>query len=206
MWYDEQTSAVIKTPREINRGGTVYPRQIFRRWSKAELAELGIRPARVETPDSRYFHTGAENYNLVGDEWVISYDSSEKDVESLKSQLIGKIKDHVGSLLVSSDWRVIRESDGGAAMTDAWKPYRNEVRAHGNSLENGIEAFASIQAVKNFQNHEIQEERYLSTYDDAGNETIGPETQTVNRTVDKTYWGWPDAPDAKVDPHHVRYI
>ena len=124
----------------------------------------------------------------------------------MKSQLIEKIKANVGSLLVSSDWRVIRESDGGAAMTDAWKTYRNEVRAHGNSLENGVEAFASVQAVKNFQNHGIQEERYISTYDDAGNETIGPETQTVNRTVDKTYWGWPDAPDAKVDPYHVRYI
>lgn len=96
--------------------------------------------------------------------------------------------------------------DDGTAMTSDWKTYRNEVRAHGNSLENGVEAFASVQAVKNFQNHEIQEERYISTYDGAGNETIGPETQTVNRTVDKTYWGWPDAPDAKVDPYHVRYI
>ena len=52
----------------------------------------------------------------------------------------------------------------------------------------------------------MQEERYLSTYDDEGNETIGPETETVTRTVDKTYWGWPEAPDAEADPYHVRYI
>ena len=68
------------------------------------------------------------------------------------------------------------------------------------------EAFASVQAVKNFQNHEVQEERKVSTYDDDGNETIGPETETVTRTVDKTYWGWPTAPDAEVDPYHVRYL
>jgi hypothetical protein len=91
-------------------------------------------------------------------------------------------------------------------MSDEWRTYRNEVRAHGNSLESGVEAFASVDAVRNFQNHPIQEERKVSTYDDEGVETIGPETETYDRTVDKTIWGWPDAPDEKVDPYHVRYI
>ena len=101
---------------------------------------------------------------------------------------------------------MIREADGGTAVSDDWKTYRNEVRAHGNSLESGVEAFASVEAVRNFQNHAVQEERKVSTYDSEGVETIGPETETVNRTVDKTYWGWPTAPDAKVDPYHVRYL
>jgi len=205
MWYSEQFGT-IKTPRGITVNGLQHPQNIFRLWSKEKLAEIGIRPARVVTPDNRYYNTGRENYELVGDEWVISYDTTEKDVEQLKEQLIEKISAHVGSLLSSSDWRVIREADGGSAMTDEWRTYRNEVRAHGNSLESGVEAFASVDAVRNFQNHPIQEERYLSTYDDEGVETIGPETETYNRTVDKTNWGWPTAPDAEVDKYHVRYL
>jgi len=122
----------------------------------------------------------------------------------LKEQLIGKIKSHVGALLSPSDWRVIREADGGTAMSDEWKTYRNEVRAHGNSLESGVEAFASVDAVRNFQNHPVTEVRYTSTYDDDV-ETIGPGTEDHNREVDKTNWGWPEAPDADVDPYHVRY-
>ena len=132
--------------------------------------------------------------------------TTEKNVDDLKADLIAKIKAHVGSLLSSSDWRVIREADGGAAMSDEWKTYRSEVRQHGNALEAGIEAFASVDAVKAFQNHAVQEERKVSTYDDEGVETIGPETETVTRTVDKTYWGWPEAPDTEADPYHVRYI
>jgi len=205
MWYSE-TFGTIKTPRALTVDGIQHPSNIFRAWSKAELLDIGIAPARVETPDSRYYNTGAESYTFTDGEWVISYATTEKDVESLKSQVIEKIKANVGSLLSSSDWMVIRAADGGTAMAEAWTTYRNEVRAHGNSLENGVEAFASVQAVKNFQNHEVQEERKVSTYDDAGVETIGPETQIVDRTVDKTYWGWPEAPDAKVDPYHVRYI
>ena len=146
MWHSD-TLGVIRTPKEITVNGVTYPRQIFRKWSKAELAELGITPARVEVPDHRYYNTGSESYNLVDGETLISYASSEKDVEALKKQVVGKIKDHVGSSLSPSDWRVIRDADGGTAMTDEWKTYRNEVRAHGNSLESGVEAFASLQAI-----------------------------------------------------------
>jgi hypothetical protein len=205
MWYSEQFGT-IKTPRGITVNGLQHPSSIFRKWSKPELLAIGIAPARVEVPDSRYYNTGAESYTFTDGEWVISYATTEKDVADLKKALIEKVKANVGSLLAPSDWRVIREADGGTAMSDAWKTWRNEVRAHGNSLESGIEAFASLDAIKNFQNHEVQEERKLSTYDDAGVETIGPETETVNRTVDKTTWGWPTAPDAEADPYHVRYI
>ena len=205
MWYSE-TLGTIKTPRALTVNGIQHPSNIFRAWSSQELADIGIYPARVDAPDSRYWNTGAESYTLTDGEYVISYASTEKDVASLKTDVIGKINAHVGSLLSSSDWRVIREADGGTAVSDDWKTYRNEVRAHGNSLESGVEAFASVAAVRNFQNHAVQEERKVSTYDSEGVETIGPETETVNRTVDKTYWGWPTAPDAKVDPYHVRYI
>ena len=205
MWYSE-TIGTIKTPRALTVNGIQHPSNIFRAWSSQELADIGIYPARVDAPDSRYWNTGAESYTLTDGEYVISYASTEKDVESLKTQVIEKINAHVGSLLATSDWRVIREADGGTAVSDDWKTYRNEVRAHGNSLESGVEAFASVEAVRNFQNHAVQEERKVSTYDSEGVETIGPETETVNRTVDKTYWGWPTAPDAKVDPYHVRYL
>jgi hypothetical protein len=205
MWYSE-TFGTIKTPRALTINSIQHPANIFRVWTKAELLDVGIAPARVDAPDSRYYNTGQESYTFANGEWVISYESTEKDVETLKADTISKISANVGSLLSSSDWRVIREADGGTAMSDEWRTYRNEVRAHGNSLESGVEAFASMKAVYNFQNHEVQEERYLSTYDDEGVETIGPETEIIDRTVDKTYWGWPTAPDAEVDPYHVRYV
>jgi len=205
MWYSE-TFGTIKTPRALTIDSIQHPANIFRAWTKPELLAVGIAPARVEAPDSRYYNTGRESYTFTDGEWVISYESTEKDVEVLKADVISKISTNVGATLSSSDWRVIREADGGTAMSDDWKTYRNEVRAHGNSLESGVEAFASVAAVRNFQNHPIQEERKVSTYDDEGVETIGPETKTSDRTVDKTYWGWPTAPDAEVDPYFVRYL
>ena len=199
MWYSE-SKGLVKTPRAITVNDVQHPANVFRLWSKDELAAIGFRPARVEVPDSRYYDTGVESHNLVDGEWVISYASIEKNVEDLKSDLIAKIKKNVGNALSGSDWRVIREADGGTVMTDVWKTYRNEVRAHGNSLESGVESFASLQAIKNFQNHDIIEVRYVDV-----DGSPGTDTEDINRTVDKTYWGWPTAPDAVVDPYHKEY-
>ena len=204
MWHSE-TLGVIQTPKEITIEGVTHPRQIFHQWDKAQLAELGITPARFETPDQRYYNIGAESSSVVDGETVITYAGTEKNVDQLKVQVISDIDTHIGMLLKLSDWRVIREMDGGTSMTDEWKTYRNEVRTHGNSLQNGVEAFASLQAIINFQNHAVIEVRYTSTFDSDGKETIGPGTEEFNLVVNKGTWGWPIAADAVADPYHVEY-
>ena len=209
MWYSE-TIGTIKTPRALTVDGVQHPSNIFRAWSAEELEAIGIYSLEIVTPDSRYYDTGAENFEKKSrrnpdgtfaggaDYYELTYDTTEKNVEVLKSNLISKIKANTGVLIAPSDWMVIRATDGGTAMPNDWATYRSEVRAHGNSLENGVEAFASLQAVKNFQNHEVQEERKVSLDSD--------ETIIVDRVVDKTYWNWPTAPDAVADPYHVRYL
>ena len=203
MWYSE-TLGVIKTPKEFMHNGITYPRQVFRKWSKSELAELGICPAHIVTPDRRYFNTGAESYDLVDDEWVITYVETEKEVAPIKKGLISKVKDHVASILAPSDWRIIREQEGYKVAGDEWKTWRGAVRDHGNNLERTIQALTDMDSVRAFQNHPVTEVRYVSTYVD-DEEVIGPETKEHNREVDKSIWGWPVAPDAEVDLHHVEY-
>ena len=209
MWYSE-TIGTIRTPRALTVDGVQHPSNIFRAWSEEELEAIGIYSLEIITPDYRYYNTGAENFEKKSrrnpdgtfaggaDYYELTYDTAEKNVDDLKSDLIFKIKENTGVLIAPSDWMVIRATEGGTAMPADWTTYRSEVRAHGNSLENGVEAFASVQAVKNFQNHEVQEERKVSLDSD--------ETVIVDRVVDKTYWNWPSAPDAVVDPYHVRYI
>ena len=204
MWYSE-TLGVIKTPRPISKDGIQHPRNIFRLWSKEALANIGIRPARVVTPDSRYYNTGGENYELVDGEWVISYTSSEKDADQLKVGMKQKVKQIASSTLAHSDWMTHRESDGGTAMPSDWKTYRSDVRAMSNTKETEISALTDLNSVKAYQNDPIVEVRYTSTYAEDGTETIGPGTESHNREVDKVGFGWPTAPDANLDPYHVRY-
>jgi hypothetical protein len=158
----------------------------------------------VVTPDSRYFNTGNENYELVDGEWIISYVETEKEVEPIKEQLISKVKQHVASTLAPSDWRIIREQEGYKVAGDEWKTWRGSVRDHGNELEETIYALTDMDSLRAFQNHDIIEVRYISTYNDE-EEVIGPETEELSRSVDKINWDWPVSPDAEVDLYHVEY-
>ena len=62
MWYSETQSLVIKTPRAITVDGVEHPSAIFRKWSEEELEEIGIYSLEIVTPASRYYDTGAENF------------------------------------------------------------------------------------------------------------------------------------------------
>ena len=205
MWYSP-SHGLIKTPRAISKDGVDYPPQIFRKFSKEELANLGFHPARLSVADHRYYHTSGEEYDFDADtnEWVISYGSSEKNVDDIKKSMKGKVKQIASSTLTQSDWMTHRESDGGTAMSADWKTYRADVRAMSNTKESEIDALADLDAVKAYQNDPIVEVRYTSTYDAEGNETIGPGTESHNREVDKVTFGWSNDPDYS-DPYHVRY-
>ena len=147
MWHSN-TLGVIRTPKEITINGVTHPRQIFRKWSKAELAELGITPVRVETPDQRYHNTGAETLTLVDGVTVISYATTDRDVANLKTSMKAKVKSIASSTLAQSDWMRIREEDGGASMSADWKTYRSDVRAASNTKEAEIDALADLDAIK----------------------------------------------------------
>ena len=147
MWHSEQ-HGVIKTPRPISKDGIQHPRSIFRLWSKAALAELGITPARVETPDQRYHNTGAETLTLVDGETVISYATTDRDVDQLKISMKSKVRSRASSTLAKSDWMQHREAEGGTAMPADWKTYRSDVRAASNTKETEIDALVDLDAIK----------------------------------------------------------
>ena len=147
MWHSD-TLGVIRTPKEITVNGVTHPRQIFRKWSKAKLAELGITPARVVTPDQRYHNTGAETLTLVDGETVISYATTDRDVDQLKISMKSKVKSRASSTLAKSDWMQHREAEGGTAMPADWKTYRSDVRAASNTKETEIDALVDLDAIK----------------------------------------------------------
>jgi hypothetical protein len=153
MWHSDSLG-VIRTPKEITVNGVTHPRQIFRKWSKAELAELGITPARVERVDQRYHNTGAETLTLVDGETVISYATTDRDVDQLKTSMKAKVKSIASSSLAKSDWMQHREAEGGTAMSADWKTYRANVRVTSNIKEGEIDALADLDAIKEYDKAE----------------------------------------------------
>jgi hypothetical protein len=160
MWYSP-SHGLIKSPRAIVKDGIQHPRQIFRSWSKAELANIGFHPARLSVADHRYYTSSGEEYNFdaATNEWVISYGSTPRGLSEIKESMKAKVKSIASATLAHSDWMSIREHDGGTAMPADWKTYRAAIRTESNDKETAIDALADLDAIK--------------AYDAAGGVTAG---------------------------------
>jgi len=151
MWYSP-SYGLVRTPRSVTVDGVQHPRQIFRLWSKPELAAIGFHPARISVPDSRYHNTGAELWAFDNEtsEWLCSYAVTDKDPNPLKEGMVSQIKRMASSRLAGTDWMSIREQCGGTAMHSEWKTYRSDIRQYSNVKESEVNRLSSLQSIKDY--------------------------------------------------------
>ena len=210
MWYVNSVG-LVKTPRGLTIDGVQHPRNIFRLWSKDELAAIGIKPASITAVDTRYKNTGELTWDTSGEEAVGTYATTDKDAAALKTEMAATVNSIAASTLAQSDWMSIREADGGTAMPADWKTYRAAVRATSNVKETEIAALADIAAVKAYEAHPVTYTRKTGTTDAEGVTTWAAPNITTDTTVNKVNWtelgghadSWPTAPDHTADPSFV---
>ena len=201
-----QVGRVIRSPASITINDITYPRNIFTKWSKAELADIGIRPYREVGVDSKYYWQGAASTE-IGDEVVVTYAAIDRDVADLKKNMKAQVKALAASKLAATDWMVTRAMEGGTAVPDDVTAYRAAVREASNTKEAEIEALADLDAVIAYEAKPYVEVRKVKhsveNEDGTVTETYGPETEESNRNISMVTGGWPVDPLAEVDPAFV---
>ena len=198
MWLHNNN--VIKTPKSLTIEGTTYPKQIFR--DADLLATLGITPYSETTVDNRYYWSG--NVTIV--DGVGTPESLPRDVDGLKEQMISTIKSQVGSRLKSTDWQVIREMDGGTAMSTELKAYRAAIRTEGDAKEAEVNALVTLDDVMLYEATPFTEVRKIKHTSEEGVETYGPETDEHTREINMTMHFDAVDPLAEIDPAFVSLI
>jgi len=205
MWFvgNIDSGFVVKSARGLTIEGIQYPRNIFTQWSKEELAELGILPYR-EICISKYQWQGELTRELLDGEVVGTYAGIDRDIDSLKGNMVSQVRSLTSSKLAESDWMSIRESDGGTAMSADMKAYRSDVRADSNRKETEIDALADIDAIKAYENHPVTIITKTKHTSDEGVESWGEPLITNESTISKvTGYEWSVDPSADVDPSFI---
>ena len=153
MWYSTDLG-LIKTPKAVRLGDINYPANIFTLWTKADLAALNIKPARITAVDGRYASTSDITWDTSGAEAVGTYSSIDYSIADLKKQRKNEINQIAGSHLASSDWMVIREAEGGTAEPADWKTWRASIRTTANTKITAVDALANIAALKTYDTND----------------------------------------------------
>jgi len=166
---------ILTRPKALTIGGVQYPQNIFSMWNTSELATIGVVPVTVDNTNFKnqeyYINTeityaydtetgkatgtyGSPTARAIADTLYTQadedagYGTKDKVKEKgLKTQKKEAINQHANSLLVETDWMVIRETDGGAAMPSNIKTYRASVRTKANAMCTQIDAAANVDAL-----------------------------------------------------------
>jgi len=205
MWFvgNVATGFVVNKPRGLTISDVQYPRNIFALWSKAELAAIGVMPYSNTILDSRYYNQGEVTRAVVGDEVVGTFASINKDVAALKTNMLQSVKAQAGSLQSQVDWYWSRAAKGGTAVPSAIATHATAIYTVMEAKETAIAALSDLAAVIVYQNTPMVGTYKVKHTSDDGVETYGPETYTLNHSVDNTTHGWPSL---KVDPAFVSMV
>ena len=169
---------VISHPVSLTIGDIQYPKNIFTRWSKAELKAIGIMPYAETSVDSRYNYSGNLSYDIGADEVTGTYATTDKDYDQLKLEMLTRTKSAAADLLARDDWMSIRASDGGTAVPDNVKAYRTAVREESNDKETAIKALSDLDAVKLYEATPYIETRKEEIYAEDGSVSYGDEYES----------------------------
>ena len=121
----------------FEHGGIRYPANWLRLSTAEEKAALGITEvAEQPRPDDRFY--------WVTDNGDGTYTAVPKNLADLKAEAIIRIKTTAGSLLNTSDWKIVRAAEGVKPTDAATLAHRAAVRTKSDEHEAAVEACTSV--------------------------------------------------------------
>ena len=113
---------VLQLDTPFEHDGTSYPANWLRLASPEARAAIGITEVTLQPrPDDRFYWVSGPDNN--GD-----YTAIPKDLDGLKKTWEAQFKQTAYTMLLPSDWLIIRKQENGTAIPAEWTTYREGVR------------------------------------------------------------------------------
>lgn len=151
MFLLNGTPLPIDTPF-TTADGNQFPANWLRLTTLEEKEAIGI----TEVPDTvraddRFYWGGDVNNPKALEDVTETVDGKEYTNKGLKSQFIAQVKAQAGSLLASTDWKVIRDAEGGKPLDDETKEARIAIRNKSDEFEAQIMACTTVEELAALQ-------------------------------------------------------
>ena len=180
--------------------GLQYTKELFLDASK--MAELGIKPYRSVTPDSRYFNNGGYSVDESGDEVVGTYAQVGKDTDELTKNMLSSIKSQLSNRLAETDWYYLRKLRTGTDVPSDIQAYSDTLYSEYDTKKSEISAMSKISQIQEYENRPHTLITKVETTNVDGKEIYGPKTESATRHINMVNH-WTSNPNDDVDPSFV---
>ena len=198
MWYFN--SETIKHAKSMEINNVTYPSTIFR--DSNTLTSLGIKPMRIVTVDSRYYHNGAYTVDTSAAEVVGTYAGTARNVATLKADMLSKANSAAANRHAAIDWYWIRAQKGGTAVPSNLATYATALYSEHETIKTAIAALSDLAGVMAYENKPHTETRKVQNEDGSYHAS---DTTTATRHINMTTFFTANPTDA-VDPAFVSLV
>ena len=145
MFYREESDQYITEGTSFSIDGTSYPSNWLNMTSPEEKAASGLVEVTASNmPEDDRFYWVSDT--LIGA--VRTYLNTPKDLDGLKANWAAQIRATAYSLLLPSDWMVVKSVETETIVPEEWKTYRTLVRAGSSEAIVAINAAVDITALQ----------------------------------------------------------
>lgn len=145
MFYCTTTQQYIQegTPFEIN--GIQYPQNWLNLSTPEEKAELGLEEVvATNQPQNQTYYWVSETLNGAS----LTYTNTPKDLLSVKTTALDQINSTAYSILLPTDWMVVKAFETSTPINPAWNSWRQSIRTTALNATNGVEGAVDVAGVE----------------------------------------------------------
>lgn len=144
MFYCTQNQQYIQEGTAFEVNGVQYPANWLNLSTPEEKSALGLEEVvATNSPANDTYYWVSQT--LSGPS--LTYTNTPKDLTQVKSTAIAQVNQTAYTILLPSDWMVVKAVETSTKTPAAWDSYRQSVRTTATSTVNGIEGAVDVDGV-----------------------------------------------------------
>jgi hypothetical protein len=144
---------VINTPKAFTHDGLQYPAQIFRSWSKEELAAIGVKPYREVSYDQKWYKSTGFVEEEIDGEIVKTHTTTNKLTNSkAKEDQVSVVRGiYLSELPRAQILEDFYDAVGDSTTKKLWSDYITALKNDAKILKDEVDAAGTYDAIINLQ-------------------------------------------------------
>jgi hypothetical protein len=145
MFYRQASNQYVQEGQSFEIDGTSYPANWLNCSTPEEKTALGlVEVTDSNSPEDDRFYWVSATLNGA----VRTYTNTPKDLDSLKTQWTAQIRASAYSMLLPSDWMVVKAMETQTTVPTEWNTYRAAVRTACANAVAAVNAATDVPALQ----------------------------------------------------------
>ncbi len=144
MFYSTTDGQYIQEGQQFVIDGVTYPPQWLNQSTPEQKAAIGLEEVvATNSPANDQYYWVSEELNGP----TLTYINTPKDLTDVKTNAISQINSTAYSILLPTDWMVVKAFETSTKVPTSWNTWRAEIRTQATGYVSQVEAAADVDAV-----------------------------------------------------------